>query len=151
VRQRTARNEGSVGQHQDCSAGMQKLGRGHLAKQLESVLVPCIRVLASYNYIPSVFSVVACTSGCTVGPLTAFCAVAEGTGARVVVFVGALVGYLRAAEPAAFAPLEAEEPIIFVGNWSSVGLLQDVEMRGDNRGRGDKMHVWNFVKLGPIR
>ena len=52
----------------------------------------------------------ACTSGCTVGPG------AEGAeGALVVVFVGALVGYLRAAEPAAVAVFEAEEPICWEG------------------------------------
>jgi hypothetical protein len=54
--------------------------------------------------------------------------------------VDALAGYLRAAEPAAFAPLEAEEPIIVVGTMSSVGLLQNVEMRGDNKG-GDNARM----------
>jgi hypothetical protein len=100
---------------------MQRQDRVHLVEQLKWVSVPCLRMLAWLDYIPSVFSPVACASGCTVGPLTGFCAGAEGAGARVVVFVGALVGYLRAAEPAAFAPLEAEEPIISVGNVSSVG------------------------------
>jgi hypothetical protein len=63
------------------------------------------RFLLRYH-IPSVFVPLACTSGCTVGPG------AEGAeGALVVVFVGALVGYLRAAEPAALAVFEAVEPI----------------------------------------
>lgn len=35
-----------------------------------------------------------------------------GAAARVVVFGGGLVGYLRAAEPAAFAVLDAEAPIV---------------------------------------
>lgn len=63
--------------------------------------------------VPSVFSLVACGAGCTRGPAAAFCAGAED--AVVVVFVGGLEGYLRAAEPAAaFAPLDAEAPIVFI-------------------------------------
>lgn len=61
----------------------------------------------------SVFSLVACGGGCTRGPVAAFCAGADD--AVVVVFVGGLEGYLRAAEPAAaFAPLDAEAPIVFI-------------------------------------
>ena len=39
------------------------------------------------------------------------------TGGRVVVVVGDLVGYLRAADPAAFVAFDAEEPIVWLGAW----------------------------------
>lgn len=69
-------------------------------------------------YAPSVFSPLACVEGCTFGPVVGVCAGAAGAGggaargAVVVVFVGALVGYLRAAEPAVLAPLDAEAPMV---------------------------------------
>lgn len=39
---------------------------------------------------------------------------ADATGGRVVVVGGGLVGYLRVAEPAAFAPFDAEAPMFGV-------------------------------------
>lgn len=41
------------------------------------------------------------------------------------VLVGALVGYCRAAEPAAFAPLEAEEPIIVIEGYAECGVVAE--------------------------
>lgn len=46
---------------------------------------------------------------CRVGPGASG---VEATGALVVVVGGGLVGYLRAAEPAAFAVLDEEAPIV---------------------------------------
>ena len=75
----------------------------------------CRRVCIEHCYIPSVFSLVACTGGCTDGPGPAFCAgAALLVEVVVVVLVGALVGYFRAAEPAAaLAPLDAPAPMVF--------------------------------------
>jgi len=63
-------------------------------------------------YTPCVFVSVACGGGCTVGPAVGTCAGAEATVGRVVVVGGGLVGYLRAAEPAALPAFEAELPIV---------------------------------------
>jgi len=66
---------------------------------------------------PFVFSLVACSSGCTVGPFpracipSALCVVVVVVDV-VVVLVGVLVGYFLAALPAAFAPFEAVEPML---------------------------------------
>lgn len=68
--------------------------------------------------LPCCLVSVACGGGGTVGPTFGACAGAEGAegaGARVVVFVGGRVGYLRAADPAALPALEAELPMaVFV-------------------------------------
>jgi hypothetical protein len=61
--------------------------------------------------VPWVFVSVACGGGCTVGPKSGARAGTDGAGARVVVFVGGRVGYLRAADPAALPALDAELPM----------------------------------------
>lgn len=78
---------------------------------------------------PLVFSLVACTSGCTVGPFP--CAYTPGAlcvvvVAVVVVLVGALVGYFLAALPAAFAPLEADEPMTARGYYVFISVERSV-------------------------
>lgn len=75
--------------------------------------------LSSINYIPAVLVCVACARGCTEGPGVLLAAMfaaggADATGGRVVVVGGGLVGYLRVAEPAAFAPFDAEAPMFGV-------------------------------------
>ena len=55
----------------------------------------------------------------------------------MVVFAGALVGYLRTAEPADFADLDAEAPIIS-------------ENRGMGRGRGWVVEMLRYWVVGSI-
>lgn len=83
-------------------------------------------------FLPSVFASLACGGGRTEGPAFADCGGAGETGgARVVVFGGGRVGYLRALAPATRAPFDAVEPIVAY----VIGCRRSVEMRApDNAG-----------------